>query len=79
MAILKERIIELLRENDSLSDREITDILAGKGAAQQPINQACRGLESQGIIVRSKIDGRIKNFLTNYTSDSIDEAHNKKK
>ncbi len=77
MAILKERIIELLRENGSLSDREITDILVGKGAAQQPINQTCRDLESQGIIVRSKIDGRIKNFLTSHIPDSREEAHQK--
>jgi hypothetical protein len=38
---LKEEIIELLEERTGLSDREITDELRGKGAAQQPINQAC--------------------------------------
>jgi len=78
MAILKERIIELLRENGSLSDREITDILVGKGAAQQPINQTCRDLESQGIIVRSKMDGRIKNSLANNRLEPIDKPQEKK-
>lgn len=78
MANMKERIVELLRDSSGLSDREITDTLIKKGAAQQPINQICRGLESQGIIIRRKLDGRIKNFLTNHTSDSIDEAHDKK-
>lgn len=78
MANMKERIVELLRDGSGLSDREITDTLIKKGAAQQPINQICRGLESQGIIIRRKLDGRIKNFLINHTSDSIDEAHDKK-
>jgi hypothetical protein len=77
MANMKERIVELLRDSSGLSDREITDTLIKKGATQQPINQICRGLESQGIIIRRKLDGRIKNFLTNHTSDSIDEAHKK--
>lgn len=78
MASMKERIIELLRENGNLSDREITDILVGKGAAQQPINQTCRDLESQGIIVRSKMDGRIKNFLANNRLEPIVKPQEKK-
>ena len=77
MASMKERIIELLRENGSLSDREITNILVGKGAVQQPINQTCRDLESQGIIVRSKMDGRIKNFLANTRLEPIDKPREK--
>ncbi len=78
MANMKERIIELLRDSGGLSDREITDTLIKKGAAQQSINQICRDLESQRIIIRRKLDGRIKNFLVNHTSDSIDDAHGKK-
>lgn len=78
MANMKERIIDLLRENGGLSDREITDTLITKGAAQQPINQICHDLESQGFIVRSKQDGRIKNFLTNNLPKSIDELQGKK-
>ena len=71
MSNLKERIIELLRESSGLSDREIADVLFGKGFAQQPVNQTCRALESQGIIIRSKLDGKIKNFLTDKRQESI--------
>ncbi len=78
MANMKERIIDLLRKNDGLSDREITDTLITKGAAQQPINQICRDLESQGFIVRSKQDGRIKNFLANNMLKSINEPNGEK-
>jgi len=78
MAKMKERIIELLREGGGLSDREITDTLIKKGASQQHINQICRDLENQGIIVRAKLDGRIKNYLANHSPDSIEEAHEKK-
>ena len=79
MANMKEQIIELLRENvGGLSDREITDTLIAKGAAQQPINQMCRDLESQGFIVRSKQVGRIKNFLANNMPKLIDEPQGKK-
>lgn len=78
MANMKERIIELLRDSDGLSDREITDTLIKKGAAQQPINQICRDLESQGIIIRRKLDGRIKNFLASYRPDTFDESHEKR-
>jgi hypothetical protein len=61
MTNMKDQIIELLRENvGGLSDREITDTLIAKGAAQQSINQMCRDLESKGLIVRSKQVGRIK-------------------
>lgn len=71
MSKLKERIIELLRESSGLSDREIADVLFGNGSAQQPVNQTCRALESQGIIIRSKLDGRIKNFLADKRQESI--------
>ena len=77
MSNMKERIIELLRESGGLSDREITDILVGKVAAQQPINQTCRDLESQGIVVRSKLDGRIKNFPANKRHELIEEPQGK--
>ena len=64
MATLKERIIELLQQNSGLSDREITDIIKGRGEPQQAVNQACRSLEKQGIITRRKrSDSRIGNHF----------------
>jgi len=66
MATLSDRIVEILRKQPGLSDREITDLLSGPGAAQQPVNQAGRLLESRGVILRSKrSDGRIGNYLSN--------------
>ncbi len=73
MATMKQRIVELLRQKVGLSDREITDTLIAKGASQQSINQICRDLEKQGIVVRSKVNGRIKNYLAgNQVTSTID-------
>lgn len=64
MPTLSNRIIELLRRQSGVSDREITDALVGTGAPQQPVNQACRHLETRGIILRrNRSDGRIGNYL----------------
>lgn len=64
MPRLSYRIIEFLKGHRGLSDREITNALIGPNAAQQPINQACRLLESRHIIFRRKrTDGRIGNYL----------------
>ena len=60
MANMRQRIIELLGQKSGLSDREITDTLIGKGAGQQSINQVCRDLEKQGIVVRSKVTAGLK-------------------
>ena len=67
MPSLFERITTLLKERTGLSDREITDKLVGPGAAQQPVNQACRNLQSRGVVVRKKRnDGRIANYLSDH-------------
>lgn len=56
--------MELLQQNSGLSDREITDIIKGRGEPQQAANQACRSLEKQAIIARRKrSDGRIGNYF----------------
>src|SRR5207249_2201270 len=45
------------------TDREVTDLLLGPGAAQQQVNQICRKLESRGHLVRKqRPDGRIGNY-----------------
>ena len=65
MPTLKERILVLLQSGDGLTDREITDRLFAPGAPQQPVNQTCRQLESQGrLLRRSRPGGKIGNYLT---------------
>ncbi len=52
MTTLTQRIMELLGVSPGLSDREIADMLFGNTANQQPVNQACRNLVSQGLLAR---------------------------
>ena len=60
---LTEQILELIRMEPGLTDREITNALRGASNPQQPINQAARRLESNGFLVRRKrSDGLIGNF-----------------
>lgn len=59
---LKEKIVTLLKDQQGLSDREITNILFGKEYPQQSINQTCNLLEKKGIIIRSKELGKIRNY-----------------
>jgi len=64
MATRRERILKLLGQNDGLTDREITDILEGHSALQQPINQLCRRMAEKGTLVRRKrTSGLIGNYL----------------
>lgn len=63
MAFRRERIIRLLEYYPGLSDREITDQLEGHSENQQPINQLCRKLDGQGILLRKK---RSDNLIGNY-------------
>jgi len=68
--LLAERIVELLKHQPGLSDRQITDVLFGKDKPQQPVNVVCRNLESKGILIRRK-NGRnaIGNFLPGQESN----------
>lgn len=73
MSSLGVRIRALLKERPGLTDREITDMLITSGAPQQPVNQACRRLEAEGIITRRKrSDRRIGNYLRG-NKESIEE------
>jgi len=64
MATRRERILRLLEHTSGLTDREITDQLEGHSAHQQPINQLCRRMAAQKIIIRQKrYDGLIGNYL----------------
>ncbi|MFH1624906.1 MAG: MarR family transcriptional regulator [Pseudomonadota bacterium] len=65
MTILHKQILSLIVKSPGLTDREITNALRGVSAPQQPINQAARSLESQGVLVRLKRDdGLIGNYVT---------------
>jgi hypothetical protein len=59
----KDIIMNLLSQENGLTDREITDRIFGKGSPQQQTNQICRALESKGYLNRLNKDGKIKNFI----------------
>lgn len=64
MPTLKEQIVDLLERSPGLTDREITNVLKGASAPQQPANIACRELATKGVIDRRKRhDGLIGNSL----------------
>ncbi|ELK38967.1 hypothetical protein BAG01nite_48410 [Brevibacillus agri] len=64
MKTLKDKIIDILSDREGLTDREITDLLLGKGMPQQSVNQACRSLEAKGIIKRiNRNDGLLGNYI----------------
>lgn len=52
---LAERIIELLKQNPGLSDRQIADRLFGIDKPQQPVNIACRNLEKREFYAVRKL------------------------
>jgi hypothetical protein len=65
MTTLPKQILSLVVKSPGLTDREITNALRGVCAPQQPVNQAARSLESQGILVRlRRDDGLIGNYVT---------------
>ena len=65
MGELEKDIIRLLEHNPGLSDKELAEAIQGHKSSIQYINQNCRGLESQGVIIRQKRDdGLLGNWLT---------------
>ena len=64
---LKGKIVRLLQDQAGLTDREITDRILAPGAPQQGVNQVCRALEADGILVRRKEARRIRNYLESNT------------
>jgi DNA-binding GntR family transcriptional regulator len=65
-----ERIISVLRERDRLDDDELST-KAGV-SPRQTVNQICRRLESQGMLVRSR---RAGGKIINRLSDSATQEH----
>lgn len=67
MMTLAERILARLRETPGASDRELADVLLGKGVHQSPVNTAARMLErSARIERRTRNDGILGNFLRDH-------------
>lgn len=61
---LKDKIITLLKNQDGLTDRELTNAIIGENEPQQAVNQACRSLEKKQIIKRvRRNDGKLGNYL----------------
>jgi hypothetical protein len=65
MANLSDEIIEAVRNTSGLTDRELTNVLRGRAAPQQPVNQAARVLDGKGFLVRKR---RPDNLIGNYLS-----------
>ena len=74
MPSLQQRILDLVQVKPGLTDREITDILLGKGEPQQSINGMARMLERGGHVRRIKRpDGLIGNYAPG-SPDEVDET-----
>ena len=59
----RSRILNLMVTSPGLTDREITDRLAGRNRGQQTVNQICRELEIERRLTRRRRDdGKIGNY-----------------
>jgi len=68
MPTLKEKILEVLARHPGRTDRELTELIKGRGEPQQPVNIACRDMAERGIVERRKRDdGLIGNYPTGRT------------
>lgn len=68
MATLNDEILQAVRKTPGLTDRELTNVLRGRRAPQQPINQAARMLEIKGFLVRKRHGDN--NLIGNFPCDS---------
>jgi len=60
---LRERILAFVNTHPGRTDREITNEVCGRGKLQQLVNQECRRLQGQCLLVRRKRgDGLIGNY-----------------
>jgi hypothetical protein len=64
---LEKDIVRLLEQNPGLSDKELAEAIQGHKSSIQYINQNCRELASQGVIIRKMRDDGI---LGNWLNDS---------
>jgi len=72
---IAQQIVEFLRERpEGVDDDKVCEALGLK--ARQQVNSRCRQLETEGIVVRRRVDGKIRNFLTElatFTPPKVDE------
>lgn len=66
---LQDRVLQLVRANPGLTDREITDRLLGRADGQQAVNQAARQLAADRRLARRR---RADGLTGNYPSGSLD-------
>lgn len=73
MENLSAKIMKTLNEKEGLTDREITNLLFDRTAAQQPVNSECRKLAAKGVIKRvpRNSDGLIGNYMGNKTELAV--------
>lgn len=70
----REKILGLLKDKPGLTDREITNIIDGATANQQPVNTICNQLHNKKIIVRRlRSDGKLGNYLTDNNIEMINQ------
>lgn len=74
MTSLADRLHDLVSEKPGLSDRELTDLLLGRSAPQQSVNQSARLLANRGILIRAK---RPDGILGNYPGDAAPSKEDK--
>lgn len=68
---LRDRVLELVRSEPGLTDRELADRVVGRDSPQQGVNQVTRHLASTGQLVRrERPDGR----RGNYPGDGVQRA-----
>jgi hypothetical protein len=66
----------LVSERPGITDRELANVILGKGAHPSRINQTCRHLESSGLLVRqARADGRIGNYPTGVPLPEVKAPH----
>lgn len=71
MALFAADLIKLVNESPGMTDRELTDVLKGKGVHPSQVNQEARHLEQKGLLVRRP---RNDGFVGNYPSAPEGEA-----
>ena len=50
MPLFTDDLIKLVNESPEMTDRELTDVLKGKGVHPSQVNQEARHLEQKGLL-----------------------------
>ena len=72
MSSLAQKIWKLVVRKPGLTDLAIARKIRGPQSPQQPINQACRRLAKNGLLVRKK---RLDGFIGNYPDAVVKREH----